>query len=96
MADFSEDDLEFQDEYTWTHEKGDNPKKIGHPDQVLLDRDEGYEVLPFINRFMKKHKMVKKESFLKVEDLIKNHLPSNIRSHANITAWLEKNWKTKF
>ncbi|MFS8476249.1 hypothetical protein EIQ12_16975 [Xanthomonas campestris pv. campestris] len=35
-----------------------------------------------------------KNSGKKTEWLIKIKLPSNVRSHANVRSWLEKNWKT--
>lgn len=81
-------------EYQWTADKGDNPKLTGFPDDVLLDRNEGYEVLPFINRFGAHHDLTGKAMGWKVETMIHDHLPGSIRSHANVEKWLVNNWKS--
>jgi hypothetical protein len=41
-------DLQF--EYSWKVISHDNPIITGNPDSTLLNRNEGYEVLAFINR----------------------------------------------
>lgn len=92
MALMKKDDLQYQ--YSWTAINPDDPKATGKPDSTLLNRGEGYEVLPFINRFAEKHGLVNLASGKKIETMIKKHLPGEVRSHANVTAWLEKNWKT--
>lgn len=81
-------------DYSWTALKGDDPRLTGIPDAVLLGRREGYEVLPFINRFAADQGWKQKRSGLKLEWLIREHLPSDVRSRANIRAWLIENWKT--
>ncbi|WP_336983428.1 hypothetical protein [Cedecea sp. HN178] len=78
--------------YSWTVLGDDDPKKTGKPDSVLLNRHEGYEMLYFINKFSEKYSFKDKESGLKVEKLIRNKLPGEIRSHKNVTSWLEENW----
>lgn len=80
--------------YSWTALKGDDPRLTGIPDNILLARHEGYEVLPFINRFAEEQKWKQKVSGLKLEWLIQKHLPADIRSRANVRAWLIQNWKT--
>ncbi len=84
--------------YTWSAIRGDDPKLTGHPDDVLLNRNEGYEVLAFINRFCARHTWnpgpVTKQAALKVERLIRNHLPGNVRSRKNVDAWLVQNWSS--
>ena len=84
---------DLQYDYSWEASEGDNARIVGFPDNVLLNRHEGYEVLPFINRFADKHGWEKKISGHKAEWLIKEHLPSNVRSHENVRQWLESNWK---
>jgi hypothetical protein len=59
----------------------------GKPDSTLLNRHEGYEVLHFLNRISKD-----KAGALKGERLIRNHLPGEARSHANVLKWLIDNW----
>jgi hypothetical protein len=90
MSLLEKSDLEFK--YTWTTIHDDDPKITGKPDSTLLNRQEGYEVLAFINRFANKHNFKQKKSGLKVERLINKNLPGNTRSHANVAEWLVKNW----
>lgn len=79
-------------EYSWTVVSGDNPQITGAPDDALLNRNEGYEMLEFINRVAEVSKWTAKPSALKVERLIKQHLPSDIRTRASIWQWLIDNW----
>jgi hypothetical protein len=86
---------ELQYRYSWTTIAHDNPRITGVPDSTLLNRAEGYEVLHFINRFCATHNInqlpLTKNDALKVERMIHNH-PGSVRSHANVTAWIESNW----
>ena len=72
----------------------DNPALRGTPDSILLNRNEWYEVLYFINKFANDHGNGKAIVAKKAERLIKKHLPSDQRSQANVTAWLRTNWQT--
>ena len=40
--------------YTWSRDKGDTSYK-GTLDRIKVDKDEGYEVVYFIEKFMAKH-----------------------------------------
>lgn len=84
-------DLQFQ--YSWTTIPGDDPRVSGPPDSTLFSRSEGYEVLYLINAFAEKHNFKEKASGLKAERLIKENLPSDVRSQKKVVAWLEQNWK---
>lgn len=84
-------DLQFQ--YSWTAIPPDDPRVTGKPDSTLLNRGEGYEVLAFINKLAIAYGWKQKASGLKTERLIKNNLPGEIRSHANVRQWLVDNWK---
>lgn len=77
--------------YQWNAIPPDDPRVTGKPDSTFLNRHEGYEVLPFLNRFADKHKG-NKDIALKAERLINTVLPSTVRSQANVTDWLERNW----
>ena len=92
MALMKRSDLQY--EYSWTAIKPDDPKATGKPDSTFLNRGEGYEVLPFINRFAEKYNLTNIASGKKIEKMINKHLPGSIRSHANVTAWLKENWKS--
>jgi hypothetical protein len=78
--------------YSWTAAPEDNPKFRGGSDSAELNRHQGYEILFFINRFSDQNDFKNKESGLKVERMIQKHLPSYIRSHANVTKWLVDHW----
>jgi hypothetical protein len=43
-------------EYTWSRDGGDAPYK-GTSDRIKVDKDEGYEVVYFIEKFMNKHNL---------------------------------------
>lgn len=87
----SVNDLQFN--YSWTTIAPDDPRVTGVPDSTLLNRNEGYEVLSFINRLAQTSKWVNKLPALKAERMIKNHLPGDIRSHSNVWKWLVDNWQ---
>lgn len=78
---------ELQFQYQWTAMGDDDPRKTGKPDSVLLNRNEGYEVLYFLN-----HISADKAGALKGERMIRNHLPPNVRSREHILKWLIDNW----
>ncbi len=85
MAVITKKDLQFT--YRWSADNGDNPNRTGSPDNHMIDRDEGYEVLHYLNALN-----TDKETALKAERLIRNHLPSSTRSTMKITDWLNENW----
>ena len=88
---FKKSDLQY--DYRWTTTDGDDPKITGKADSVFLNRGEGYEVLPFINTFLGNNDLDTKEDGLKVEKMIKEDLPSDIRSRENVAEWLLDNWE---
>lgn len=92
MALLKKSDLEY--EYSWTAVPPDDPKATGEPDSTLLNRGEGYEVLYFINRIAAACGWKQKSTGLKMERLIKEHLPGDTRSHKNVLQWLDDNWKS--
>jgi hypothetical protein len=92
MAILKKSDLKYT--YTWTVLGDDNPKITGKPDSTLLNRHEGYEVLYFINRIADNSKWETIVPCLKAERLIRDHLPSDVRSHANVLKWLIDNWES--
>jgi hypothetical protein len=79
--------------YSWTALPGDNPKISGVPDSTLFNRNEGYEVLYLINRFMNDNSLKNVESGQKVERMIRTGLPGDVRGQKNVVEWLIKNWK---
>ena len=74
---------------------GDDPSSRSEPDSSLLNRHEWYEMLYFCNKFANEHtdgRKSKSEIAQKAERLIHEKLPSNLRSHAHVQDWLERNW----
>ncbi|MCE9687171.1 hypothetical protein LZP73_13315 [Shewanella sp. AS16] len=59
--------------YVWTRDKGDG-EYAGVLDQIKIDKDEGYEVLYFVQKFMNKHGLKTSGDVKKVEDAL--HHPS--------------------
>lgn len=80
-------------EYSWTVAEDDDPKITGKPDSTLLNRSEGYEVLYFINAFAEIHDFINKKTGKKIETMLQEHVPGNIRSQENIKNWITINWK---
>lgn len=56
-------------DYIWTRDKGDG-EYTGIKDQVKVDKDEGYEVLYFIQTFMNKHGLKTTGDVKKIEDAL--------------------------
>jgi hypothetical protein len=92
MALITKSDLQYND-YSWTTYTGDNPKVTGEPDSTLLNRKEGYEILYFINKFSEIHELKVKSLATKIENMIRNEVPSNLRSQLYVKEWIEIHWK---
>lgn len=86
----NKNDLQYK--YFWSATTGDNPRLTGKPDDVLLNRSEGYEVLAFINHMASVGTWTDKAMGLKAERLIKAAVPSNLHSRAHIWDWICTNW----
>jgi len=78
--------------YSETVTSGDNPKITGEPDRTFFNRNEIYEVLYLINKLTQKWNLKSKSSAFKLEMMINEYLPSNIRSQENVKQWLKTNW----
>ncbi|RYE53700.1 MAG: hypothetical protein EOP48_13850 [Sphingobacteriales bacterium] len=88
MASFGKHDLKYQ--YSWIRTEGDS-KVTGFPDNIFLNRSEGFEVLHFLNKYMTDRRLTTLQDFRTLERSIKNDVPSNYHSHAHIKDWLDKN-----
>ena len=91
MALIEKSDLSYTD-YTWTTYAKDDPKVTGVPDSTLLNRKEGYEVLYFINKLAEILNFKQKSSGVKIEKMIREQVPENIRSQQGIQNWIKTNW----
>ena len=75
--------------YKWNAQADhDNPYYTGGADHTQFNRTEGYEVLYFINRW-ENHDLT---TYQKVEKMIRYDVPSSIRTHKEIAAWIIANW----
>jgi len=84
----------FYNDYRWNaRSEGDDPRVTGEPDSTLLDRNEGYEVLYFVNRVAERNysTSLNKATYQKIERIIRSS-PTNIRSQAGIRDWILQNW----
>jgi hypothetical protein len=92
---YEEKDMVYHD-YNWkaVYSK-DDPKITGEPDSTLLNRSEGYEMRYFINKCADLWNWEKNNinSRKKLEKLIRDHVPTNIRSQQGIKTWIEQNYK---
>ena len=89
MANFGRDALTYN--YSWRTTEGDSNRVVGFPDNVLLNRSEGYEVLHFINRYMTTRNATTLDDFRTLERYIHQSVPGNLHSQANIRQWLDIN-----
>lgn len=95
MANFTADDLKNND-YSPTVDGGDNPKYIGVLDRIKVDKSEEYEVVYFCNSFLEKYNVPQtKESFQKVERLLRHPDLKNEHNRQNLSTWIAKNWNEK-
>jgi hypothetical protein len=95
MANFTADDL-INNDYSPTVDGGDNPKYIGVLDRIKVDKSEEYEVVYFCNSFLEKYNVPKtKESFQKVERLLRHADLKNLDNRQNLITWIANNWNLK-
>jgi hypothetical protein len=84
-------------DYIWTTKyNSDDPKITGNPDNVVLSRTEGWEMVYFINKLADLWKWEEDNltSRWKLEVTIRNKVPSSIRSRKGIREWIEANWES--
>ena len=77
--------------YIWSRDKGDG-EYTGIKDQERIDKDEGYEVLYFIQTFMNKHNLNLVSDVHKIENLLhsKNLQWTSMRDQ--LIAGIEQLW----
>ncbi|WP_166172115.1 hypothetical protein [Acinetobacter sp. SA01] len=75
--------------YTWSRDEGDAPYK-GTSDRVKVDKDEGYEVVYFIEKFMNKHSLKHIRDAHDIEDALYAKALSNIVYRDDLIREIEK------
>ena len=83
--------------YKWTAAADqDNPNYRHGTDRKELDRTEGYEVLPFINKVGDDYWAVNTrptlEAYQKIEKMIRYDVPSKTQDREEIAQWIIDNW----
>lgn len=77
--------------YTWTRDEGDSPY-AGIKDRRQVDKDEGYEVLYFLEQLLNKHDKTKVKELHAAEDALHHKDLSRVTDRAELTAGLRKSW----
>lgn len=92
---YTKGDMVFAD-YRWTAAADfDNPKYIGFPDNIILNRREGFEMLHFINKCAVQWRWGENiAACQRLEILIRTLVPNHLKSHANIYYWIVTNQKS--
>ncbi|MFN2136611.1 MAG: DUF4332 domain-containing protein [Candidatus Promineifilaceae bacterium] len=81
------------DEYEWRAQKGDDPTKT-KADAIMFNRKEGYEVVLMIQKICNSFGFETEEDVKRVEAVIANELPGNVRSQKNVYNWLVDYFET--
>jgi hypothetical protein len=90
---YTKDKMVYKD-YKWSPRADhDNPKIILGTDHAELNRSEGYEMLYFINSVAKTWNWKSiLNSYQNLERVIREQVPSHIRTHGSIKSWIEQNY----
>lgn len=92
MINYDENDL-INDDYVNTTTKGDNPNYTAIRDRERVSKKELYEVVWFCDAFVKAYKVPQtRESFQKVEKLIRLPEASDIVMRKDLNDFVAKNW----
>jgi len=81
------------DAYSWQAMKGDDPTKR-RADAIMFNRKEGYEVRLMIQKICNTFGFTSEEDVKRVEEVIANELPGNVRSQENVYNWLVNYFET--
>ena len=70
--------------YIWERDQGDSPYS-GKLDRIKVDKDEGYEVLHFIQSIVDSHNISSKATVHKIEDAMHSPELKSIDSRERLT-----------
>lgn len=79
--------------YAWQAAAPDDPHKV-KMDAVMFNRKEGYEVIPMIQKVCDTFGFQTVDDVKRVEAVIANELPGNVRSRENVYNWLVRYFET--
>ncbi|MFN1216240.1 hypothetical protein ACKW6Q_04555 [Chryseobacterium kwangjuense] len=95
MENFDETDL-LKKDYVFTTTKKDDPDYVAIRDRERVNKKEGYEVVDFCNAYIENNKVPKtKESFQRVEKLIRLPEASHIVMRDKLNDFVSENWNKK-
>ena len=77
--------------YNWPEPTGDALKYTGEPDSIILDRDDGHEVLAFIRKFVQIYSLEGFQYSEKIEALVRE-APERCRTRVSVYLWVRGNW----
>ncbi|MEN5312564.1 hypothetical protein [Pseudomonas koreensis] len=75
--------------YTWTRDEGDSPY-AGIKDRRQVDKDEGYEVLYFLEKLMNKHGKEKLVELHAAENALHSEDLSKVTDRTELTEQVEE------
>lgn len=85
---FSKRNLVYKD-YEWASYTTNDPRIYGKPDSTLFNRAEGNEVVYLINKLMVLWDYRFSNTGNKMEKLIHDRLPSDIKSQEEVKDWIK-------
>ncbi|MFA7894876.1 hypothetical protein [Pseudomonas putida] len=101
MPQLTKKDLHYT--YEWTTSTGDNPKLI-HDDAHHLSRNEGYEMLLFLNKLgiapdgteflYGSGNDLSIDARIRIEWMLKEHLKSTSPGRGTVLKWINDKWNT--
>jgi len=74
--------------YIWHRDAGDSASR-GILDQIRVDKDEGYEVLKFIESIMNKHSLTTVRDVHRIEDVLHDPLLSSVDMRDDLEGMIE-------
>jgi len=83
----------FYDDYLWTEYPKGHPKVSGRANDTAFDPKEGNEVVYLINTLMNLWSYRFSNTGNKMEKLIRERLPENLRTQEEVRDWLQANLK---
>lgn len=87
---FSKRNLLFPD-YVWTRYEKNDPRIAGKPDDTVFERSEGNQVVYLINKLMSIWHYRFVNTGNKMERLIRDKMPEELRTQEAAQQWLQDN-----
>jgi len=82
-----------EEAYSWQAIGGDDPTKR-RADAIMFNRKEGYEVRLMIQKICNTFGFTTVEGVKRVESVIANALPGNVRGQESVSNWLVDYFET--